>query len=560
MSVPAAFGRFRLLQGIVPVDRHRAPIELAAGAALAALAIPEVMGYTAIAGTPVVTGLYTILLPTAVFAVVGSSRHLVVGADSATAAILAASLVLLAAPASADYVALASLAALMTAAWLLVARIVRLGFLADFLSRSVLVGFLTGVGIQVAIGQIAGLLGVPGGGSTTIDKARIALSQLNEANSTTLIVSVSVLVVIVVLRRVARQIPGALLTVVASIVASYVFNLSALGVRLLGPVPGGLPSIGVPTVSVSAIEPLIPTTFAMFVVILAQSSACSRAYAARYQERTDENMDLIGLSLANLVAGLSGTFVVNGSPTKTQMVDSAGGRSQMSNLACAAVVLLVLLFLTRPLALMPSAVLAAIVFLIGLELVDVAGLRRVLYARPIEFWVALSTAAVVVVAGVEQAIVVAMALSLISHTRHGYKPQNSVLVQTSGGLWRSVPPSRGGEAEPGLVIYRFSHGLYYANSERFQDEVLELIRHAPTTIRWFCADCVAIDDVDFTAGEMLVQVARTVQHSGVRLVFAEVSDDVRRQLDQSGVTDIIGRDAYFPDLADAARTFRSNAT
>jgi len=444
MSVPAA-GRFRLLQGIVPVDPHRVAVDVAAGAALAALAIPEVMGYTAIAGTPVVTGLYTILLPTAVFAVVGSSRHLVVGADSATAAILAASLVLLAAPASADYVALASLAALMTAAWLLVARIVRLGFLADFLSRSVLVGFLTGVGIQVAVGQIAGLLGLPGGGSDTIDKARSALSHLNEANSATLIVSVSVLLVMLVLRRLARQIPGALLTVAGSIVASHVFNLSSFGVALLGPVPGGLPSIGVPAASVSAIGPLVPATFAMFVVILAQSSASSRAYAVRYQERTDENMDLIGLSLANLVAGLSGTFVVNGSPTKTQMVDNAGGRSQMSNLACAAVVLLVLLFLTGPLALMPSAVLAAIVFLIGLELVDVAGLRRVLQARPIEFWVALSTAAVVVVAGVEQAIVVAMALSLISHTRHGYKPQNSVLVQTTGGCgarWRRVVADR----------------------------------------------------------------------------------------------------------------------
>ena len=560
MSVRAASGRLRLLQGIVPVDLHRVPTEVAAGAALAALSIPEVMGYTAIAGTPVVSGLYTILLPTAAFAVVGSSRHLVVGADSATAAILAASLVLLTTPASVDYVALASLAALMTAAWLLVARVVRLGFLADFLSRSVLVGFLTGVGLQVAIGQIAGLLGVPGGGSGTLDKARSALSHLHEANSVTLIVSVSVLFVIVVLRRVARQIPGALLTVAASIVVSYVFNLSAFGVALLGPVPGGLPSIGVPAASVSAIGSLVPTTFAMFVVILAQSSATSRAYAARYQERTDENMDLIGLSLANLVAGLSGTFVVNGSPTKTQMVDSAGGRSQMSNLACAAVVLFVLLFLTGPLAFMPSAVLAAIVFLIGLELVDVSGLRRVLQARPIEFWVALSTAAVVIVAGVEQAIVVAMALSLISHTRHGYKPQNSVLVRTSGGLWRSMAPSRGGQAEPGLVIYRFSHGLYYANAQRFQDEVLEMIRHTPTAIRWLCVDCVAIDDVDFTAGEMLVQVARTVQQSGVRLVFAEVSDDVRHQLDQSGVTDVIGRDAYFPDLADVASTFRRNAT
>ena len=557
-SAAAAHPRFHIMEGVLPIERSRVPIEIVAGITLAALAIPEVMGYTSISGTPVVTGLYTILLPIAVFALMGSSRHLVVGADSATAALLAAGLVMLASPGSSEYVALAALAALITAVWLVLARIIGLAFLADFLSRSVLVGFLTGVGIQVAAGQIAGMLGVPGGGSGTIDKALTALSQLPQTNVPTLIISVSVLVVIVGLRLVARRIPGALLAVVGSIIVSYAFNIAGLGIALLGPVPGGLPKFGLPDVGLSSIASLLTMTFAMFVVILAQSAATSRAYAARYEERHDENTDLIGLSLANIAAGLSGTFVVNGSPTKTQMVDSSGGRSQLSQLACAVVVLIVLLFLTGPLAFMPTAVLASIVFLIGIELVDIAGMRRVLFARPREFWVALFTAAVVVVVGVEQAIVVAIALSLISHTRRGYDPHNSVLVQTDG-FWRPVPVARGGQAAPGLIIYRFTHSLYYANAQRFQDEALALTKPGDVPTRWFCVDGAAIDDIDFTAGAMLASVARTLHERNVRLVFAEISDHVRRELDRSGVTELVGTTAFFQDLEQARQEAQRNA-
>ena len=551
-----------LLQGVLPIDRARIPVDVLAGITLAALAIPEVMGYTAIAGTPVVSGLYTILIPIAVFALIGSSRHLVVGADSATAAILAAGLVGLAAAESPQYVALASMAALVTAGWLLLARLIGLAFLADFLSRAVLIGFLTGVGIQVAAGQLAGMLGVPDGGSGTIDKALIAVSQIGQTNIPTLIVSVSVLVVIVGLRKVAKQIPGALIAVIGAIVASYVLNLAAYGVVPLGPVPGGLPAIGIPDVTWTAnsVGQLVTTSLAMFVVILAQSAATSRAYAARYEEHFDENADLLGLSLANVAAGLSGTFVVNGSPTKTQMVDSAGGRSQISQLACAVVVLIVLLFLTGPLSYMPMAVLAAIVFLIGVELVDILGMRRILAMRPREFWVALLTAAIVVVVGVEQAIIAAMALSLISHVRRGYSPQNSVLVPVADrpGRLHSVPVATGGQATPGLIVYRFSHGLYYANAERFLQETLDLTK-GPVPTRWLCVDCAAIDDVDFTGGAVLVQIANTLKARDVRLVFADASDHVRQELELSGVTQQVGSDAFFDDVGDVLDRFRGDA-
>jgi MFS superfamily sulfate permease-like transporter len=352
---------------------------------------------------------------------------------------------------------------------------------------------------------------------------------------------------------IARQIPGALLALVGSIIASYVFNLAALGVTSLGPVPGGLPKIGLPDASLELVPALLPTTFAMFIVILAQSAATSRAYAAKYEERHDENTDLVGLSLANVASGLSGAFVVNGSPTKTQMVDGAGGRSQISQLACAVVVLIVLLFLTGPLAYMPNAVLASIVFLIGVELIDIEGMRRVLYARAREFWVALFTAVVVVVVGVEQAIIVAMALSLISHTRRGYDPHNSVLVPAPQGYFHPVPVTQGGQAAPGVIVYRFSHSLYYANAQRFQDEVLELTKPGGVHTTELCVDGAAIDDVDYTGGAMLTYVARKLKERGVRLIFAELNDHVRRELDRSGVTEIVGKDAYFDSLEEVRR-------
>ncbi len=537
----------------------RVPIDIIAGITLAALAIPEVMGYTKIAGMPVVTGLYTILIPTALFAIFGSSRHLVVGADSATAAIMAAGLVGLAATASPEYVAYAGILALLAAVFLIVARLIKLGFLADFLSRTVLIGFLTGVGIQVAIGQISGMLGIPGGGSGPIQKLATDFQQLGQTNPWTLGISIAVLVIIVGGRMISKKIPGALIAVIGAIVASYAFDFAAHGVAVLGTVPGGLPKIGLPTgatLNPTILLGLAATAFSMFIVILAQSAATSRAYATRYSESFSENVDLVGLGLANIGAGLSGTFVVNGSPTKTQMVDSAGGRSQLSTLTTSAIVLIVLLFLTKPLAYMPDAVLAAVVFLIGVELVDVKGMRKILAQRPAEFWVALITAAVVVFIGVEQGILLAMVLSVLLHTRHGYKPKNAVLEVREGGRFKAMPVSSHAQAAPGLLVYRFHHSMYYANAEFFTQEVLDQVTQAEPPLSWLCIDGVAIDEVDFSAAATLAEMVHLLQERKVKLVLSEIDDSVRAELDRSGVTGLIGNDAIFDSLEDVIAAYR----
>ena len=554
-TTPARPSRRRarpFLGGILPIDRALLPREIAAGVTLAALAIPEVMGYTKISGTPVVTGLYTLLLPVLLFAVFGSSRHLVVGADSATAAILAIGVGALATGGPADYTALASLSALLCAGLLLIARLLRLGFIANFLSRSVLVGFLTGVGIQVAAGEIAGMFGVDKGSGGTLEKLGHAVGEITAGHTSvpTLVVAAVVLVVVVGLERVSKRIPGALIAVVGAIIASAVLDLEAKGVAVLGAVPGGLPPIGLPTsvMTLPTIEALLPTAVSMFAVILAQSAATSRAYAARYDDSFDENVDLVGLGLANLGAAVTGTFVVNGSPTKTEMVDSAGGRSQVAQLTTGVIVLAVLLFLTGPLASLPNAVLSSVVFLIGVRLIDWRHLVSIARLRRGELAVALATAVTVVVAGVEQGIFLAMGLSVIEHLYHSYHPYDTLLTLNEQGRVRYAAPADHAEAAPGLVVYRFGAALFYANASRFIEEAFELFEAADPPLRWLCVAFSAVGDVDYTGADAIRQLHDELARSGVALLACDIAPDVREQLDAYGLTELIGEDNLLDDV------------
>ncbi len=546
------------LQGLLPINRAQIPADIMGGVTLAALAIPEVMGYTRIAHMPVVTGLYTILIPMIIFALVGSSRHLVVGADSATAAIMAGGLANLAVAASPQYVAFAGVLALMTAALLILARMIRLGFLADFLSHTVLIGFLTGVGIQVAVSGLSGILGIPGGGVGPVQQIIADFQQLGHTNFFALGISIIVISIIVGTNKINPNIPGALVAVLGAILFSFIFNFSGMGVAVLGASAGALPTISLPEVSLNLnlLRQLLPISLSMFIVVLAQSAATARAYAIRYGEHLSENADLVAMGLANIGAGLSGTFVVNGSPTKTQMVDSAGGRSQLAQITTAGIVLLVLLFLKDLLAYLPEAVLAAVVFLIGIELIDIKGMRRIYSERPYEFWVALITTAAVVFIGVVEGILLAILLSLLIHTRHGYKPKNSLLMTNPEGNLRVALVSSQAQVVPGLIVYRFHHSLYYANAEFLTREVLGLVNGAVPQLAWFCLDAIAVDDIDFTAANTLKELFKVLKEKNVRLVLADIDSHVSLELERSGLIDLLGKDAIFETAVAAIDAYR----
>ena len=547
-----------VLQGMLPIERSRVSAEVLAGLTLAALGIPAVLGYAKIAGMPVVTGLYTMLLPMAVYAVLGSSRHLVVAADSATAAILAAALTGLAATGSERYVRLAGLAALLTGGMLLAARLARLSFLANFLSRTVLVGFLTGVGIQVAAGQLPDMLGVTAAGGQTLPKLVDTVRALPHMHWADVAMSIAVIVIVVVARWINHRIPGLLIAVIIAIALSWAVGLAAHGVAVVGPVPRGLPSLELPALGWHDAAALLGAAVSMFVVILAQSAATSRAFAAKYEEPFSEATDLVGLGAANAAAAFSGTFVVNGSPTKTQIVDSADGRSQLSQLTAAAVVLIVLVLFTGPLAYLPDAALAAVVFLIAVELVDVEGMRHILALRKHEFAVALLTTVAVVVLGVEYGIVLAIIASIVDHLRHSYSPLNCVLVKSPEGHWQPVPPAPGARTEEGLVVYRFGTSPYYANASRLVEDVATLVGHGGP-LRWMVIDCAAIGDVDYTASTVLFKVVEHVHQHHVHLALSSVLGPVRQQLDRYGISKALGQDAYFDTSGEALEAFRSTA-
>lgn len=549
--------RLHLFQSIKPVTCAGAARDALAGVQLAAMNIPQALGYTRIAGMPVVAGFYTLLLPLLAFAVFGSSRYLVVAADSATASILAGKLATMAPIASARYVALASTVALITAGFLLLARLLKLGFLADFLSQTVLTGFLTGVGFQVGIAVLGEMVGLEVHSNRTIGQLSDLFRSAPMIHWPTVAISAVVVAAVFAFSRFAPSVPGSLIAVAGAIAASAAWDFAGRGIAIVGPVVGGLPHFGLPEVHSTDVVPLLGVSFSCFVMIVAQSAATARFYAARHDQYLDESADFVGLSAANAVAGLSGTFVVDGSPTQTAMVESSGGQSQLAQVTTAIVVAFVLLFLTKPLQYLPRCVLGAIVFFIAVRLIDVHGLREIRRESPGEYALAVFTAAVVVLVGVEEGILIAMVLSLLRIVRHSYRPHTGVLVVSQHDAWQLAPAVPGSVSEPGLVIYSFGATLFYANASLFTKEIRGLVGPSPSPVRWLVVDAEAIANVDYTAARMIRELHQELLDRGVVLVFARAPLSLKADLDRHLLTQVIGETRFFDRLHDAVAAFEN---
>jgi len=542
-----------------PLDRASVVGDATAGVELAAMSVPQSLGYAAIAGMPAVTGFYTLLMPLLGFAAFGSSRYLVVAADSATAAILAGGISGMAAPGSARYVALAGLVALMTAGLLLLARVLKLGFLADFLSQTVLVGFLTGVGFQVGIAVLGQMLGIEVASHRTVFQVAELLRGLPHAHAESLGISALVVAGVFTLSRFAPRAPGPLIAVVGSVAASAAWDFAGHGIAVIGPVASGLPHLTLPDFRWKDVEVLLPVAASCFVMIVTQSAATGRVYALRHHDRLDENADLIGLAAANGLAALSGTFVVNGSPTQTAVAESAGSGSQIAQVSAAAVVALVLLFLTHPLQYLPRCVLGSIVFIVAIRLVDWKGMSGIRRESPGEYALALTTASVVVLLGVEQGIVLAMVMSPLRIVQHSYHPHTAVLVRGEGDLWRLTPAVPGAMTEPGLVIYRFGAPLFYANAGRFSDEIRGLVGPDPSPVRWVLVDAGAITKLDYSAARVVEDLQTELASRGSVLVFTHVEPELQEDLNRHHLTEVIGQARIFDKLHDAIARYHELA-
>lgn len=541
----------RLFRGILPVNAITIKRDCLAGIVLASMNIPQVLGYARIAGMPAITGLYTAFLPIIAFAFFGASRHLVVAADSATATILATRLSTMAPIFSLEYVALAGVVTLLTATLLLLARIFRLGFLADFLSRTVLIGFLAGVGVQVAIAMLGDMTGVPLNSSRTITQLKVLMEHFSDIKRATLLLSLLVVSSIIFFKYRAPRFPVSFFVVTGSILCSALLNFSGRGIAVLGPVLGGLPSLHWPSLNWEELLALVPVAASCCVMILAQSTATSRVFAQRYHEQNDINADILGLATANICAGLSGSFVVNGSPTQTAMADIVGARSQMAQLVFALMVGVVLLLLSQFLQYLPHAVLASLVFTIAVGLVNIQSLQAIRKESPGEFFLALFTAATVVLVGVEQGILIAIVLSLFRHVRHSYQPHTMILATDEAGQWKSVPSVAGTETTPGLIVFRFEADLFYANDHFFVEEVKRLIQGAPHLVHWFIIDASAITDIDYSAARSLGELCVDLRDKKINVVFARVNPYLRDDLNRHGITSLIGPERICATLHEA---------
>ena len=550
----------RSLQGY---QRRWLGADVLAGLTLAAIAIPEVMGYTSISRTPVVTGLYTLLLPLVAFALFGASKLLVVSGDSATAAILASGLAsagLAVQPGSPRWVALCSVTALLCGGLLLLARLLRLGFIGDFLSASVLVGFLTGVGVQVATSQIPGLLGLPKGDGNWLQQQWHWLRLLRDVSWPTIGFGLGTIALILLLRLVAPKLPASIIAVAVAIVTATLTHAAQHGVRVVGTVQGGLPRLGLPLgIRAGDVAAIATTALTCFTIIIAQSAATSRSFAMKHGDRPDVNRDLVGLAAANLGAGLSGTFVVNGSPTKTKVLDEQHGRTQVANLVVAAVTLLVVLFLTGLLRNLPHAVLAGIVVMIGVQLVDLPGLRQIYHRRRIEFAVAVVTAITVCVVGVGAGIVLALVLSLGEVIQREYRAPTYVLGIRPDGGYDYDDAAPGKQSEPGLLVVRFDAELFFANASRFVDRVEGLVDTAPDPVRWVILDCAGIPDIDSSAGQNLVSLIDYLHARSIHLVLARPDADLLSTLGRYGMSELIKPQYVYDDLDTAVAAFRQTA-
>jgi MFS superfamily sulfate permease-like transporter len=367
------------------------------------------------------------------------------------------------------------------------------------------------------------------------------------------------IVIIQVFKRFIPVVPGAIVAVVLLTAVSALANARAHGVAVVGAVEGGFPPIGLPSgISWSDVPKVLPTALSCFVLIIAQSAATSRSFAFKHGDSVDINRDIVGLSGANLAAGLSGTFVVNGSPTKTQILDEQKGRTQLANMTMAAVVMLFTLFFTGLLTSMPLAVLAGIVFLIGVSLIDLPGMKRLWARRRSEFVVALITAVTVFAVGVEQGIILAVVLSLLDLIRRQYKPGDFVIGQDQAGEPVYLPALPGAQSLPGLVVFHYDAELFYANANRFADHFESVISGAPDPVRWVALDCAAIPDVDYSAGMTLANLVEYTRARSARFVLVRPDTQLLKTLQVYGTLDAIGADNIFLTMVDAFRAYQAD--
>jgi len=532
--------------------------DLMAGLVLATMLVPVGIAYALASGVPGIYGLYATIVPLLAYAVFGPSRILVMAPDSALAPVILAVVLPLSGGDPKRAVALASIMAVVSGLVCLLIGVLRLGFVTDLLSKPIRYGYMNGIALTVLISQLPKLFGFSIDGVGPLrDLVRIAESILGgQANWTSFTVGASTLVAILLLKP-YKRIPGLLLAVVAATIVVDILNLAAnAGVKVLGPLPQGLPSFALPVISFAHLDDIIIGGSAAAMVAFADTSVLSRTYAARMRTRVDSNQEMIGLGAVNLATGLFQGFPISSSSSRTPVAEAAGAKTQLTGVVGAVAVALLLVFAPNLLKDLPNSALAAVVIAAAIGLFEFADLRRIFRIQPWEFWLSIVCFIGVAVFGVIPGIGIAIVIAVIEFLWDGWRPHYAVLGRVDGVRgYHDIKRYPAARRVPGLVLFRWDAPLFFANAELFHQRVLEAIAQSSTPVRRIIITAEPVTSIDVTSADMLAELEYALTESGIELRFAEMKDPVKDKLRRFELLERFGASNFYPTIGSAVDAY-----
>lgn len=524
-----------------------------AALALLAIAVPEQLATSRLAGMPPVTGLYAFVAGTVMFALLGSNPQMSVGADSTIAPLFAVGVAHLASTGSPRYVALVGLLAVVVGVLVALVGILRFGWIAELLSAPIITGFLAGVAVIIIVSQLSDLFGLPATSGSTLDRISHVITHLPETNGWTLGLGIAVFVVIAAAARVDRRLPGAFVGLIGSTVLVAALDLQAHGVAVLGTVAHSAPSVGLSELSWPSVGSVLPLAGVVAVVVITQSAATTRAFADQGGYEVDVGRDFLGVGAGSVLAGLAGSFPVNASPPRTAAVASAGGRTQLAGLGAAAAVV-VLLPGAALLKDVPLSALSAVLIFVAIRIFHARELTAVFRFDAWEFGLAVVTLLTVALIGVEQGIGVAVGLAILDRTRLSARPHAHIMARVPGTTsWAPLKSAQHPVEVPGVLVLLFAAPLYFANANQFRAQIDTALGHLPSRPHALVLDVVGMHDIDFTGVRALRDVLDELDRQHVAFVLARAGSHVLENLDRGGLLERIGTERLFPSVDEAVR-------
>jgi len=531
--------------------------DLLAGVSVCIIMIPSVIAYAGLMGLRPQHGLYAALVPMLAYSLLGSSRQVIVGPDIAISLLIASTIAPLAAGDPDKAAALAALVALLSGLLLLLAARANLGAIADFLSKPVLVGYMTGAALILMASQLNKFFGVNLNASDFFPRLLELGTKLQQTHITTLFIGITCLVVLIAFRHFAPRVPGTLVVCVGAVVASVVFHLQQKGVAVVGSFPRGLPRFAVPVVTLREVQSLASAAIGIALLTYTEGILLARSFGAKNGYEVSANQELVALGMADIAAGLFQGFSITGSQARTTINDATGGKSQLSSIIAAVTLALFLIFLTPLIAQLPQVALAAVLIFAGFGLVEFSVMARIYRYYPRSAVIAALTTLSVLVAGVVPGIIFGVALSLLGLISRVSHPPDAILTGAPGGGFHDLGAAPGVQTIPGLVAYRFYAPLLFPNASHFVERVRKIVMECPSKPRWFLLDAQAITDIDVTAVELLHSLNQELQKQEIALKIAHANPPLRALLVRTGLAAEIGPESFFSSVHECVEVFKN---